>query len=575
MSSKELAVLAGGGALPKNKRRGYRQGFAARFLSPGGFGVLVVLLLALHFLSPLARAATVACTPTSGFNNCFRITYSGAAQTITIPSGVSSIDARLWGAAGGGANSTYYQQQGGGGGGGFARATVAVTGGQVLYLYVGQGGIPNSTAATFGYGGAGGNSSEVNKRGGSGGGASAILNSASLAPANLVIVAGGGGGASPGADAGTAGAGGGGGATGGQDALPDRSGRGGTGSVGGAAATNGAGCLSAPTAGTQGVGGNGANANGGINEGGGGGGGGYFGGGGGTCQFDASHQNGGGGGGSSYTSGPGASSGSTTAGQNFLFSGSDCAGVAAAGNNTDALYTSGTGEGSCFGTGGNGEIVIQYRTAQITVSKTALGTGGTFTFNGTNGIGSDTIVVGSAGATVTGATKVSTAAVATTLTETIPSGWTLTGVSCSGLGSGGSYTPNLATGQVSFNAAAMAANASIACTFTNLYPLPSLTLDKTASTSGPVNAGHAITYTYRITNTGNVAVNNISIAELFNGYGTDPVPLNEVLVSDAAPAGDSSNGTTNDGVWQSLGPGDVMTFTAPYTVVQADIDNLQ
>lgn len=29
------------------------------------------------------------------------------------------------------------------------------------------------------------------------------------------------------------------------------------------------------------------------------------------------------------------------------------------------------------------------------------------------------------------------------------------------------------------------------------------------------------------------------------------------------------------GIWQSLGPGDVITFTVPYTVVQADIDNLQ
>ena len=310
------------------------------------------------------------------------------------------------------------------------------------------------------------------------------------------------------------------------------------------------------------------------NEGGGGGGGGYYGGGGGLCQ-NAAQQNGGGGGGSSYIGHASVSAGATAAGANFPFSGAACSGNANSGGSGDALYSAGIGQGNCYGTGGNGEIVIQYRTAQITVSKTALGTGGTFNFSGTNGYGTDTVIVGSAGATVTGATKVTTAGVATSITETIPSGWTLSGVTCSGLGAGGTYTPNLTTGQVDFDAAAMATNANIACTFTNFFPVPSLTLDKTASTAGPVNAGNTITYTYRVTNTGNVAVNTISIAEVFSGYGTDPIPLNEALVTDAAPLGDSVNGTVNDGIWQSLGPGDVITFTAPYLVVQADIDNLQ
>ena len=180
-----------------------------------------VIIATLVFAQPRpVAAATIACTPTSGFNVCFRITYSGGAQSIVVPAGVTSIDARLWGAAGGGANSTFYVLQGGGAGGGFASGTLAVTSGQTLGLVVGQGGIPNSTIATFGNGGAGGNSTDASRRGGSGGGASGIFSSATIIQGNALVVAGGGGGASPGADGGTLGAGAGGGTTGGQDLFP-------------------------------------------------------------------------------------------------------------------------------------------------------------------------------------------------------------------------------------------------------------------------------------------------------------------------------------------------------------------
>lgn len=67
----------------------------------------------------------------------------------------------------------------------------------------------------------------------------------------------------------------------------------------------------------------------------------------------------------------------------------------------------------------------------------------------------------------------------------------------------------------------------------------------------------------------------MSLTDVFNGYGTAPLPKNEALTLDAAPTGDSSNGTANDGVWANLGPGDEVTFTAPYTVTQSDIDFLQ
>nr|HNH43462.1 hypothetical protein [Agitococcus sp.] len=113
----------------------------------------------------------------------------------------------------------------------------------------------------------------------------------------------------------------------------------------------------------------------------------------------------------------------------------------------------------------------------ITISKISQGGTGTFNFTGTNGFASQNITTSSAGVAVAGATQtLSTAATATTITETIPSGYTVTDISCTGLGAG-SATPNLVSGSVSLNAAATAAGANIACTFTNTK-LPTITISK-------------------------------------------------------------------------------------------------
>jgi large repetitive protein len=51
------------------------------------------------------------------------------------------------------------------------------------------------------------------------------------------------------------------------------------------------------------------------------------------------------------------------------------------------------------------------------------------------------------------------------------------------------------------------------------------------------------------------------------------VPGSEALSSDVAPLGDSTDVTSNNNSWSTLAPGDTVTFTASYTVSQADIDN--
>ncbi len=107
-----------------------------------------------------------------------------------------------------------------------------------------------------------------------------------------------------------------------------------------------------------------------------------------------------------------------------------------------------------------------------------------------------------------------------------------------------------------------------------------MTVEKTANfivdagADGLAEAGDIIRYQYKVTNTGNVTLTNINLADVANGRGASPDPANETL-TDAAPLGDSSDTIANDGVWSSLAPNDWVTMTWDYTAVQADVDELQ
>lgn len=215
--------------------------------------------------------------------------YTGALQTFTVPTGVTSIAVACTGAG-----------TAAGGAGDKITGTLAVTPGQVLNLYVGgQGGSPAGSAGGaggFNGGGAGGNApGGASGSGGFGGGGGTDIRVGGTALANRVCAAG----AGAGSGRGTGGGGGNANTAGGTGTIANGNGKAGTGAAGGAGGTG----VPNGSAGVLGVGGAGSSSTANVGGGGGGGGGYYGGGGGGNGNNVAGNATGGGGGGSNYTGG--------------------------------------------------------------------------------------------------------------------------------------------------------------------------------------------------------------------------------------------------------------------------------
>jgi len=254
--------------------------------------------------------------------------YTNGSNNFVVPTGVTSITVRAWGAGGGGGSgSGSTGSGGGGGGGGFTKATITTTPSETLTVLVGSGG-----AASAG-----------SSRAGSGGGYSAVKRSTTF-----LVQAGGGGGGGGGIGTGNGGDGGAGGGTNGSagKAGDTGSGTGGGGGGGGTGGTNG----TAGSAGTGGVAGVAGAANAGGNGGG-------FGG---TCSAAS------GTGGAGGTGAGGAGGNDTSTCSNGGGGGGGRAGGAGGGSTTSAN----TGAG---GGGGGSDLVTGTNTQETAGSGTSAG----------------------------------------------------------------------------------------------------------------------------------------------------------------------------------------------------------
>jgi len=112
---------------------------------------------------------------------------------------------------------------------------------------------------------------------------------------------------------------------------------------------------------------------------------------------------------------------------------------------------------------------------------------------------------------------------------------------------------------------------------TTIEATPSLIIEKTAVLNDEIVADslaqmdETITYTYTVTNTGNVALKNVGIKATHSGVLLDPAPADEAIVTEGVLRA-SDIGAENNGVIDQLEAGAIASFTYLHTVTQAEID---
>ncbi len=130
-----------------------------------------------------------------------------------------------------------------------------------------------------------------------------------------------------------------------------------------------------------------------------------------------------------------------------------------------------------------------------------------------------------------------------TLTEVVPTGWTLTTISCS------DGSPSVSNPSVTVD---LVPDQQVTCTFTNIQQNPSLNINKEGSLNlgqdGAANPGDVISYTFFVENTGNVDLTGVTVTDPLAGLSAISCPSTTLAV------------------------GASMTCTATYAITQADIN---
>jgi uncharacterized repeat protein (TIGR01451 family) len=121
---------------------------------------------------------------------------------------------------------------------------------------------------------------------------------------------------------------------------------------------------------------------------------------------------------------------------------------------------------------------------------------------------------------------------------------------------------------------------------TTIVAVPAMTISKTfvltdtgGLTPAMADLNELLTYTYTITNSGNVPIQNISVNDM-HGTPAAAVPLgaggittDTLTVIGPFGAAASPDTTANDGIWTTLAPGATITFKWLHNVNQAEMDN--
>jgi uncharacterized repeat protein (TIGR01451 family) len=121
---------------------------------------------------------------------------------------------------------------------------------------------------------------------------------------------------------------------------------------------------------------------------------------------------------------------------------------------------------------------------------------------------------------------------------------------------------------------------------TTIPAVPSLAVAKTyvltdlgGGTAGKADLNETITYTYVISNNGNVPMGNVSVKDLHGApatqvsLGAGGITSETLTTPGPLGAAASPDTTANDGVWTTLAPGASITFTWAHLVSQAEIDH--